>query len=121
MKRTALKRKTRLRSRGKGSRFPKTMRKDFRAWIREQCCMLAEVNPGHTCEGVGDRQSVEPAHVKTWGSSGLDVGNIVPLCPAAHDLQEGATKEFERRFRVNLTVAAEQYWRAFESENGVTL
>lgn len=118
MKRTPLRRKTRLRSRGR-SRYPKARRMDYRAWIREQPCILSHL--GHTCEGVGDRQRIEACHVKTWGSSGTDEGNLFPACPTVHDMQEGRTKEFEKRFKLNLSVAAQQYWTAYEQEQGRSL
>ena len=115
MKRTTpLKRKARLVAKG-GSRFPKSVNRKYRAWIREQKCVIYELWVG-TCHGYEERYAVEPAHVKPWGSSGKDEGNLVPLCPYHHDEQEGKTRKFEARYGVNLTDLAAQYWARYQQE-----
>src|SRR5438309_1546364 len=109
MKRSALKRgkplqrKARLKARGK-SRFPKRRDPKFLAFIRQLPCLIA-CRPPHVCHRYEGRQAVEPAHLTTRGAGGWDVGNTVPLCPRAHDEQEGHTAEFEQRYDVNLQAA----------------
>jgi len=113
MKRTApLARKTRLKAKG-GSRFPKSVNRKYRAWIRTQSCVLY---PVAWCGGYEGRSRIEPAHVKPFASSGRDAGTICPLCPKHHDEQEGKTREFEARYGVNLTDLAAQYWARYQQE-----
>lgn len=104
-----LKRKTRLKVRGK-SRFPKRRDPKFLQYVREQDCILQAragsrgyTNVGyHVCGFYPDRPIIEPAHLKTRGSGGGDLGNVVSLCPKAHDEQEGRTAEFELKYNVDL-------------------
>ena len=54
----------------------------------------------------------DPAHIKTRGSGGKWRNNIVPLCRRHHGEQEGHTKEFEKKYNVDLKAAAEKIYRA---------
>jgi hypothetical protein len=99
MKRSPLKRSAkRIKIRGR-SRFPKRRNPEFLQAVREMDCLIAD---RHMCVFWPDRPNVEPAHLKTVGSGGNDVGNVVPLCPRAHDEQEGHTEEFEARYGIVL-------------------
>jgi len=57
---------------------------EYRDWIRLKACILRYHSPWSApgrqrCSGV-----TEPAHVKTRGAFGPDLGNIVPLCTGHH-------------------------------------
>ena len=40
------------------------------------------------CAACGTREGVDPAHIKTFGSTGIDSGfNIIPLCRTHHNEQ----------------------------------
>jgi hypothetical protein len=112
VKKSCLKRRTPLRAKGR-SRFPKTVDLPYRAWI---CSLPCLIRRKHHCQGRPNRRHVEPAHVKTWGSSGQDRGNLVPLCPAAHDEQEGRTRELEERYGVDLKYEAERLAEVYRQE-----
>jgi hypothetical protein len=88
-------------------RFSHRRDQKFLAFVRRLPCLIA-CRPPHVCRRYEGRQAVEPAHIKTRGSGGDDLGNVVPLCPRAHDEQEGRTAAFERRYGVNLREAAQQ-------------
>lgn len=77
-----------------GSRFPKRRDYDYQSWIRQKPCIICGTTP------------VDGAHVKTKGSGGDDVGNMVPLCRTHHMEQEGRTREFEKRHQISLSLLA---------------
>lgn len=111
-------RRTPLRVRG-GSRFPRRRNEPYRRYIERQPCSIGPFGISgvrHQCDFVGDRRKIEGAHLKTQGSGGDDVGNMVPLCPTAHDLQEGRTDEFEREFGVDLYAHAADLAEKFEGD-----
>ena len=81
MKRTKVVRRSRLKrstkpipKRGK-SRFPKRRDPAFLNWMSEHCCVIC----GHP--------GCDPAHLKSRGAAGDDVGNVVPLCRKHHTEQ----------------------------------
>ena len=108
----------------KGSKYPKSEDKPYRAWVAEHDCIIAEAASRldeipaswNGCGYYPDRRSNEPCHVKAWGSSGLDHGNIYSGCPGHHDEQEGKTKAFERKYGVRLKAVARQFWVRYERE-----
>lgn len=115
LKRSPLKRSQKpIKPRGR-SRFPKRRDPDFVEWVRGRACALRH---GHICRTVGQRFHIEPAHLKTQGSGGGDLWNIVPMCPWLHDQQEGKTREFEVRFGVDLTALAAQCTQQYHDETG---
>ena len=61
---------------------------------------------GEGCGTLPGRPRVEPAHVRTWGSTRRDHGNIVPLCPLHHEEQEGRTRAFGARYGLDLAAIA---------------
>ena len=69
---------------------------EYRAWIRTLPCWVC------------GRWPVDPAHVKPYGSSMKDMGNIVSLCRRHHDEQEGNTAAFEKKYGVNLEERAKE-------------
>lgn len=96
---------------------------DYRRWIRERSCTVAGAyNPQkperRDCDFYPWRSGMECAHVKTRGSGGVDVGNIVPLCPAHHDEQEGRIAWFEQRYSVNLRAVASALAARWKEEHG---
>lgn len=94
----------RLKSRGKhGTRYPKSIDRKYRVWIRTFACLVC----GHT--------ESQPAHVKPWGSSAKDRGNIVPLCHWHHVEQEGKTAAFESRYGIDLAAIAVAKQREYEA------
>ena len=121
LKRSALKRKSKLKARGK-SRFPERRRPKYLAWIRRQECTLQQFpGIGHVCSFWPERLGIEPAHIKTQGSGGDDYWNTVPLCPAAHDKQEGKTRYFESIYDVDLTALAALYTQQYHDETGESI
>lgn len=117
-----LKRGGPIKAKGK-SRFPKRRCPEYIAWIREQQCALTDLwrladglGKVHWCHPRPERLGTEPAHIKTQGAGGSDLWNTVPLCPAAHDEQEGHTTEFEARYGVDLTALAADYTRRYLDE-----
>ena len=64
----------------------------------------------HTAGNVAFADVPIAAHVKTRGSGGDDRGNTVPLCPVAHDEQEGRTERFEKKYGV-------KYWEIGNEPN----
>ena len=105
----------------KGHRFPKMVDEAYRTWIRERLCAVAGPNygPGQRyCDFWPWRPGMECAHLKTRGSGGEDGGNIVPLCPAHHEEQEGRTAEFEARYGVDLSAIAADLWVRYREETG---
>lgn len=119
LKRTALKRgKPMKRKGGKPKRFAKLRNPDYLAWIRTLPCTVGHkvaYPPLWRCAWIGDRLAIEAAHLKTRGSGGADLGNVVPLCPWHHMEQEGYTKRFNEMYNVDLRAIAETLalqWKA---------
>lgn len=94
-----------LRAKG-GSRFPKRRNLAYQRWIRRHKCLIC------------GRQPVDGAHVKTKGSGGDDVDNMVPLCREHHQKQEGRNKAFNQRYNIDLRAVAKEFgdrWREREA------
>jgi hypothetical protein len=118
--RKPLVRRTRPKAKGR-SRFPKRRNPAYIAWIRMQPCTVQDwfdkfTQTNHRCISHPDRRWIEPAHIKTQGSGGDDVGNVIPLCPAAHDQQEGKNVQFERRYGIDLKTTAAGYALVYRGE-----
>lgn len=118
MKRTPLKRRTRLRCRRPGRRRGQAQRvcPGYRAWIRTLPCLVRGRTPlvdavdgfttrtwgGHACDSAS-----QAAHVRGRRTN-PDRGNLVPLCRLAHieQLHRWGAKTFQARYGINLTAAA---------------
>lgn len=115
MKRTPLKRKTRLKVKGK-SRFPKRRNDAYRKWIREMPCWV-----GWYCDrsaAPACLYEAECAHVIPKGRGSDDVGNCVPLCAAHHREQEGRTARFEAKYHIDLASIAERLAGRWREQQG---
>jgi len=96
-------RRTRLRAKGR-SRFPKRRDRAYLAWIATLACAVGGCR-NHPCD---------PAHVRSRGAGGADVGNTVPLCHPHHEEQHRiGIVSFSDRYRLNLTYRAERLARIF--------
>ena len=92
----------RIKAKGR-SRFPKRRCPEYLAYIRTLPCVI--------CGASG----VDPAHVRSRGAGGDDVGNTVPLCRECHDSQHTVGRvSFERKHRVDLALAAAGYAEAWD-------
>ena len=89
---------------------------EYREWIRGLPCLIADPS---TCGSRPGRLKVEPAHV-VCKAHAPDRKNLVPLCPAHHDDQEGRTKEFERFYHVSLKAEALALDTRWEGERNPT-
>ena len=101
------------------SRFEKRRNYDYLAWIRQQpCCMQGR----HQCLVYPGRRSVEPAHIKTRGAGGYDLGNTLPMCPGLADETEGKMKHraAEAKYGVNWQEMADAYTTRWEGERNPT-
>lgn len=121
-------RRSRVRQKaGKPKRFAKRRDPEYLAWIRTQDCHMFGRPGSQGCYywmgefhgGGRDRMTVEPAHIKTRGAGGDDRNNVVPLCPAHHDEQEGKIAAFERKYGVDLRKLAQQYTERYDRERSV--
>ena len=100
MKRSALRRKSGLRRKFK-SRFPKRRDPEFMAWFRGMA--IRGVLHCQVCGGPAI-----PIHIKPKGSGGYDLGNVADLCWWHHSEQEGHTKEFEKKYGIDLQARANE-------------
>lgn len=83
---------------------------EFREWLRWQPCEV-------TGFLATERGQVHPAHVRSWGSSGMDAENIIPLRWDLHAEQHNlGLKSFERKYRINCRRAARRKWREWIAE-----
>jgi hypothetical protein len=117
-----------MRSRFRGRRHP-----EFRAFIRAQSCLLAgrlthrRLTPNdiargniwaHVCWGA-----IDPAHVnETVARGAYDLGEVVPLCRAAHRQldQHLGPALFAQATELNLTWYAGGYAVKFVEQGGQT-
>lgn len=126
MKRTPLKRKTRLKSGGSlppvnrkraGHRFPKGVDKALRVWVREQPCLLqGRFLPWslHICRG-----RIQAHHVRSRGAGGGDRGNLVALCQRAHQRGHAVGwKSFAAFWGIDLKAEAARLAARYLEENG---
>ena len=89
-----------------GHRFPKNVDEDYREWIRRRPCLAKQAGG---CWG-----GTQCAHVKTKGSGGPDLGNLVPLCAAHHGEQHKGIKTFQKKYGLDLADAARRLTEAYE-------
>jgi hypothetical protein len=83
------------------SRFPHRRHPAFLAWLRTYPCVLCG-------------NSAEPAHVKSRGAGGDDIGNTVPLCRTHHREQhDTGIQSFARKYGIDLAQVAAGYGEAF--------
>ena len=108
LKRSWIKRKTRLRNRG-GSMFPKRRDKAYTDWIKTLPCLLFAL---HDCW-----IPIDPAHVfGTRATGAYDRGEVVPLCRKAHREQEGHTADFMIQWGLNVRRIAKDLLTWYEGE-----
>lgn len=92
-----------------GSRFPKRRDYDYQAWIRQKPCIICGTSP------------VDVAHVKTKGSGGDDMDNVVPLCsgPSGHHAEQHSIGilTFQKKHRIVLSATAKRFGRRWRKEN----
>lgn len=104
MKRTPLRRGARIRVKGR-ARFAGRSDPAYRAWIRQQPCVLAD-HPVARARG-GCRGVIEPCHVKSKGASGGDQANLYPGCSRHHEEQhQTGIRSFQTRYGINLRALA---------------
>lgn len=73
--------------------------REFLNWITELPCIACHSKG--TIHDDGNYHTV-PAHLKSRGAGGDDVGNVVPLCWNDHVIQHSiGWKEFEKRMGIN--------------------
>lgn len=79
----------------------------FLSWIRSQPCLVSGRRSGERWERSGQTWvvSVQAAHLKTRGSFGADLGNVVPLIDLLHSEQQNDA-EFFIRWNQNAQKAA---------------
>ncbi len=129
-------RKTRLRkynAKRKGHAFPKNVDRDRRDWMHEQACVATGKRTGQwihydptwmprTWSRLAPwRCYVVCAHLKSRGSGGKDVANMMPLDSRVHDWQ-GAIGWPEFEHRVGLIPReeiAQNYDAAYRTERGI--
>jgi len=116
--------RSRMKSRGSrtkksgGHLFPEWIDERFRAWVREQPCVVFGRQPVesglwavHQCPTYSERQA---CHVKSRGSGGVDKANLYAACWVIHDEQHRlGIRSFERRWGVNLKAQAEKLWNEY--------
>jgi hypothetical protein len=78
-------------------------------WIKNWPCLFFDRGE---CSG-----SISGHHVKSVGSGGRDARNEVPLCAYHHRLGDDiGWKSFQKRMKTDLKIAAEWYWRLYNSK-----
>jgi len=123
--------RSRMKSRGPRSKksgrnlFPKSVRPEYRDYIRGQPCILTgrfwwksgyawQICHGHTCVG-----RIQSCHVTSRGAGGADFANLYPGCAAAHHEQHAiGIKAFSARWGVDLKKIAEQLYHDFLQSGG---
>ncbi len=90
----------RIRAKGR-ARFAGRSDPAYRAWIRQQPCLLANVA---RCRGV-----VEACHVKSKGAGGGDQANLYPACSRHHAKQHRmGIRTFQVTYGLDLPAIARQ-------------
>jgi hypothetical protein len=93
---------------------------EYRDWIRQQPCVLADQRPCH-CQGflgVGNRIASEPCHIKSRGARGGDFNNLYPGCQRHHGEQHrNGIDTFGRKHGLNLTRIARALTVRYREEN----
>ena len=126
MKRTPLRRKTRLKA-GKPPQSKTPLRKsnperkkrvrgdevygDFHRWIKTQPCVFGYVDAVHDCAGP-----VTGHHIKSVGAGGKDYANEVPVCDRAHNVIH--THGISARERTFLEALGRQYAKIYPGTKG---
>jgi len=102
MKRTPLKRATRLKAKRATSRRAKNRCPEFLVWIRSQDCCLG-----------GAIGYAEAAHVHARRNGG-DVANVIPLCSYHHAQQHRmGIRTFAAEYGLDLEIVARHYWETY--------
>lgn len=88
--------------------------RDFLDWIsRHKYCSTCG-RPGVYHDKTGE-YLLHPSHIKTRGSGGGDIGNVVPQCAFCHSLiHQIGVKQFQEKTGVDLNGIAERLGGAWE-------
>ena len=94
----------------------------YRKWISQHtCCMCGWANWTPTGEPV-----TYPSHVRTYGASGKDEGNLLPMCRNCHTGNGpefwqkernlmGGFENWPRQEKERLLFLANRYWKEYQS------
>lgn len=71
------------------------MNRPYREWIKRHYCEFCG-----KCDEIDNRGEplVTPSHVRTYKATGVDLGNIIPLCVKCHQQFEGLPTEEKMRW-----------------------
>lgn len=107
-RKAGLKRKTRLRAKGR-SRFPAKRDPEYAEWVRGLWCQVPGCDDGRT----------EAAHVQSRGAGGGDRSNLVALCPRHHREQHRiGIKTFAVQCGLDLPLLARENDCCYAEETG---
>lgn len=107
--------RTAVRCQRKGKRSKGSGDKSFRNWIAKRACLVCGL---HGPEHDNGEHLVAPAHIKSRGAGGKDLGNLVPLCFPHHAIQHTVGwKEFAKRYCLIPSYWAKQYAQKWTEES----
>lgn len=102
-------------------KLKKPKRKTDRAfldWITWHLCLSCHGFEKSVRSMVPEVPRVDPAHIKTRGAGGMDIGNVIPLCRAHHQEQHKiGVKTFGKKYGFDLKQMAEEYARLYKARN----
>jgi len=86
-------------------RVSREKNREFLNWIARQTCLCGSPGVEH-----GHEWLVTPSHIRSKRASGIDVGNVVPMCMECHHKygKMGRTL-FEKTYKINLRQLAKDY------------
>lgn len=91
-------------------------KQEFKKWITKQPCAICGF-PGVLHED-GEYYN-DPSHIKTRGSGGDDIGNIVPNCRRCHSKMHSiGIKHFSLIYQVDLVQLAKRYGDHYRARIG---
>lgn len=80
------------------------MGREFLDWISEQPCTVCGQGTYHDEVGAF---LCDPAHVKSRGAGGEDIGNVIPLCRYHHSKQHQiGWQRFEKGYNIRAAIVA---------------
>ena len=97
-------------------RFEALRDEDFREWVREQPCVIANKDCWYFRRDDGTKFS-DAAHVESKARGTGDAANLVPLCRCHHREQHTfGQRSFEREHDLKLRQIAGEVWLKYEAE-----